>query len=62
MSPVPMLQIAMDYITLPPALAMAVKVASEVDIIEIGYLLNNPGEPVMPVPRMRPVTVRRRVV
>jgi 3-hexulose-6-phosphate synthase len=36
MSPVPMLQIAMDYITLPPALAMAVKVASEVDIIEIG--------------------------
>ena len=36
MSPVPMLQIAMDYITLPPALAMAVKVAPEVDIIEIG--------------------------
>ena len=34
--PVPMLQIAMDYITLPPALAMAVKVAPEVDIIEIG--------------------------
>ena len=33
---VPMLQIAMDYITLPPALAMAVKVAPEVDIIEIG--------------------------
>ena len=33
---VPMLQIAMDYIALPPALAMAVKVASEVDIIEIG--------------------------
>ncbi|MBU0609309.1 MAG: orotidine 5'-phosphate decarboxylase, partial [Armatimonadetes bacterium] len=31
-----MLQIAMDYITLPPALAMAVKVAPEVDIIEIG--------------------------
>ncbi len=33
---VPMLQIAMDYTTLPPALAMAVKVAPEVDIIEIG--------------------------
>ncbi|HOG46546.1 MAG TPA: orotidine 5'-phosphate decarboxylase [Anaerolineae bacterium] len=31
-----MLQIAMDYIALPPALAMAVKVAPEVDIIEIG--------------------------
>ena len=24
------------------------------------YLLNHPGEPVMPVPRKRPVTVRRR--
>ncbi len=34
--PVPMLQIAMDYIALAPALAMAVKVAPEVDIIEIG--------------------------
>ncbi len=34
--PVPLLQIAMDYIELPPALAMAVKVAPEVDIIEIG--------------------------
>jgi 3-dehydro-L-gulonate-6-phosphate decarboxylase len=33
---VPMLQVAMDYITLPPALAMAAKVAPEVDIIEIG--------------------------
>ncbi len=33
---VPMLQIAMDYITLPPALAMASKVEHEVDIIEIG--------------------------
>jgi 3-dehydro-L-gulonate-6-phosphate decarboxylase len=33
---VPLLQIAMDYITLPPALAMAIKVAPEVDIIEIG--------------------------
>ena len=36
MSPVPMLQIAMDYISTPPALAMALKVAPEVDIIEIG--------------------------
>ena len=35
-SSVPLLQIAMDYITIPPALAMAVKVADEVDIIEIG--------------------------
>ena len=34
--PTPMLQIAMDYISLPPALAMAMKVAPEVDIIEIG--------------------------
>ncbi len=34
--PIPMLQIAMDYITLPPALAMAAKVATEIDIIEIG--------------------------
>ncbi len=33
---VPLLQVAMDYISLPPALAMAVKVAPEVDIIEIG--------------------------
>lgn len=33
---VPLLQIAMDYITIPPALAMALKVADEVDIIEIG--------------------------
>jgi 3-dehydro-L-gulonate-6-phosphate decarboxylase len=33
---VPMLQVAMDYISLSPALAMAVKVAPEVDIIEIG--------------------------
>ena len=32
----PMLQCAMDYISLPPALAMALKVAPEVDIIEIG--------------------------
>lgn len=33
---VPLLQIAMDYISLPKALAMAVQVAPEVDIIEIG--------------------------
>lgn len=33
---VPLLQIAMDYISIPPALAMAHKVADEVDIIEIG--------------------------
>lgn len=33
---VPLLQIAMDYISVPPALAMALKVADEVDIIEIG--------------------------
>jgi 3-dehydro-L-gulonate-6-phosphate decarboxylase len=32
----PMLQIAMDYTSLPKALAMAVLVAPEVDIIEIG--------------------------
>ena len=36
MSPVPLLQIAMDYISLPPALAMAIKVEPEVDIVEIG--------------------------
>ena len=32
----PLLQVAMDYISLPKALAMAVLVAPEVDIIEIG--------------------------
>ncbi len=36
MSSVPLLQCAMDYISLPPALAMSLKVAPEVDIIEIG--------------------------
>ena len=36
MSATPLLQIAMDYISLPKALAMAVLVAPEVDIIEIG--------------------------
>jgi 3-hexulose-6-phosphate synthase len=36
MSSVPLLQCAMDYISLPPALAMSLMVAPEVDIIEIG--------------------------
>ncbi len=36
MNATPLLQIAMDYISLPKALAMAVLVAPEVDIIEIG--------------------------
>jgi 3-dehydro-L-gulonate-6-phosphate decarboxylase len=36
MSSVPLLQLALDYISLPAALAMAVKVAPEVDILEIG--------------------------
>ena len=36
MTAVPLLQVAMDYISLPKALAMAVLVAPEVDIIEIG--------------------------
>src|SRR5512135_1143927 len=36
MGRVPMLQCAMDYISIAPALAMAVRVAPEVDIIEIG--------------------------
>ncbi len=36
MSQVPLLQVAMDYISLPQALRMAVLVAPEVDIIEIG--------------------------
>lgn len=36
MNTTPLLQIAMDYISLPKALAMAVLVAPEVDIIEIG--------------------------
>jgi 3-dehydro-L-gulonate-6-phosphate decarboxylase len=36
MSSVPLLQCAMDYISLPPAIAMSLKVAPEVDIIEIG--------------------------
>jgi 3-dehydro-L-gulonate-6-phosphate decarboxylase len=36
MGRVPMLQCAMDYISIAPALAMALRVAPEVDIIEIG--------------------------
>jgi 3-dehydro-L-gulonate-6-phosphate decarboxylase len=36
MRSVPLLQCALDYISLPPALAMALQVAPEVDIIEIG--------------------------
>ena len=36
MSAVPLLQCAMDYVAVGPALAMAAKVAPEVDIIEIG--------------------------
>lgn len=36
MSSVPLLQCAMDYISLWPALAMSLNVAPEVDIIEIG--------------------------
>jgi 3-dehydro-L-gulonate-6-phosphate decarboxylase len=36
MKTIPQLQIALDYITLPPALVMASLVADEIDIIEIG--------------------------
>lgn len=36
MTTVPQLQCALDYISLPPALAMALQVAPEVDILEIG--------------------------
>ena len=36
MSQTPMLQVAMDYVSLPKALEMAVLVSPEVDIIEIG--------------------------
>jgi 3-dehydro-L-gulonate-6-phosphate decarboxylase len=36
MAAIPMLQLALDFISLPQALAMALKVAPEVDIIEIG--------------------------
>jgi 3-dehydro-L-gulonate-6-phosphate decarboxylase len=36
MNTIPQLQVALDYISLPPAIAMAALVAPEVDIIEIG--------------------------
>src|SRR5512137_416214 len=36
MSAIPLLQVAMDYVSLPKALEMAVLVSPEVDIIEIG--------------------------
>jgi len=36
MSTKPMLQLALDYIALPPAMAMAHIIKNEVDIIEIG--------------------------
>jgi 3-dehydro-L-gulonate-6-phosphate decarboxylase len=36
MSSIPMLQLALDYISLPTALSMAMKVAPEVDILEVG--------------------------
>jgi 3-dehydro-L-gulonate-6-phosphate decarboxylase len=36
MNSIPQLQIALDYITLPPALVMASLVVDEIDIIEIG--------------------------
>ena len=36
MTAIPLLQVALDYTSLPPALAMALQVAGEVDIIEIG--------------------------
>jgi len=36
MSSVPLLQLALDYTSLPSAIAMAVKVAPHVDIVEIG--------------------------
>ena len=36
MKTIPQLQVALDYISLPPALVMAALVAPEVDIIEIG--------------------------
>jgi len=36
MTAIPLLQVALDYTSLPPALAMALQVTDEVDIIEIG--------------------------
>jgi 3-dehydro-L-gulonate-6-phosphate decarboxylase len=35
-NPIPLLQVALDYISLPPAIAMALKVDPYVDVIEIG--------------------------
>jgi 3-dehydro-L-gulonate-6-phosphate decarboxylase len=36
MSTIPLLQLALDYITLPPAIAMAAQTAPHIDIFEIG--------------------------
>jgi 3-dehydro-L-gulonate-6-phosphate decarboxylase len=36
MAAIPLLQVALDFVSLPAALAMALKVADEVDVIEIG--------------------------
>lgn len=36
MPAIPQLQLALDFVSLPTALAIAVKVADEVDVIEIG--------------------------
>ena len=36
MSNIPMLQLALDYITLPPAIVMAARTAPYIDIFEIG--------------------------
>ena len=44
MNSVPLLQCAMDYISLPKALVMASLVAPEVDIIEIGTPLCKAAE------------------
>ena len=35
--------------------------AMKYEAMKNAYLLNNPGKPIMLVPRMRPVTVRWRV-
>ena len=36
MPAIPQLQLALDFVSLPAALAIAVKVADEVDVIEMG--------------------------
>lgn len=41
MNSVPMLQLALDYLSLPPALAVTQLVCKEVDVIEVGTLLCN---------------------